>query len=347
MSERKRDQRQYDLIQQYLPGLILNTILKIVNDLGDPYTARPSLGGMTAYPPRAMAAVCIVMEAERKTYRKMVGHLRNNRDTVAKIGLRKIPSKSTIARAYGLIPDRYLAEVHRRVICEISAGSVAGDSTGYSDSSFVRWYDVRTDSVKTKRGWVKLHSIIDIQTRVVLDYLVTASNVADIIGLRSMLARFEGGAGHFCLDSAYLARDVCSAISKMGMVPRIKPKSNTIHNAFGSQAWREMVPCPTGSGHVQVGVPPAQHHRGGVWRHQEDVRKPHALPQAGEPVQGDCNSDNLLQHRSRGQIEGKGRQAHTEDDRYHDCMTGAASTAPAQRSLRIMPWDGGDFMVSG
>ena len=72
--------------------------------------------------------------------------------------------------------------MHRRVICEISAGSVAGDSTGYSDSGFVRWYDVRTDSVKTKRGWVKLHSIIDIQTRVVLDYLVTASNVADIIG---------------------------------------------------------------------------------------------------------------------------------------------------------------------
>ena len=104
MSEKKRDQRQYDLIQQYLPGLILNTILKIVNGLGDPYTARPGLGGMTVYPPRDMAAVCIVMAAERKTYRKMVGHLRNSRGTVAKIGLRKIPSKSTIARAYGLIP---------------------------------------------------------------------------------------------------------------------------------------------------------------------------------------------------------------------------------------------------
>ena len=74
MSERKRDQRQYDLIQQYLPGLILNTILKIVNDLGDPYTARFNLGGMTAYPPRAMAAVRTAMKAKRKTYRKMVGH---------------------------------------------------------------------------------------------------------------------------------------------------------------------------------------------------------------------------------------------------------------------------------
>ena len=28
---------------------------------------------MTAYPPKAMAVVCILMEAETKTYRKMVG----------------------------------------------------------------------------------------------------------------------------------------------------------------------------------------------------------------------------------------------------------------------------------
>ena len=96
--------------------------------------------------------------------------------------------------------------MYRRVICEISAGSVAGDSTGYSDSGFVRWYDVRIDSVKTKKGWFKLRSIVDIRSRVVLDYLVTDRNVADITALRAMLARFQGGAGHFCLDSAYLAR---------------------------------------------------------------------------------------------------------------------------------------------
>ena len=196
---------------------------------------------MTAYLPKAMAAVCILMEAEHKTYRKMVGYLRNNRDTVVKIGLRKIPSKSTIARTYERISDRYLMEVHCRITAEITAGSVAGDSTGYSDSRFVRWYDVRTDSVKTKKGWVKLHSIVDIRSRVVLDYLVTDRNVADITALRAMLARFQGGAGNFCLDSAYLARGVCNTISGLGMAPRIKPKSNTIHNAFGSQSWREMV----------------------------------------------------------------------------------------------------------
>ena len=130
----------------------MNTILKIVQTLGDPYRAKPDLGGMTAYPPSAMIVVCIIMEAERRTYRKMVGYLRNNPDMAVKIGLQRIPSKSTVARAYGLIPDWYLMEVHRMVIEDMAAGPVAGDSTGYSDSRFVRWYDVRTDSVKIKKG---------------------------------------------------------------------------------------------------------------------------------------------------------------------------------------------------
>ena len=55
---------------------------------------------MTAYPPRVMAVVCILMEAEARTHRKMVGHLRMNRSLAMKIGLPKIPSKSTIWRAY-------------------------------------------------------------------------------------------------------------------------------------------------------------------------------------------------------------------------------------------------------
>ena len=33
---------------------------------------------------------------------------------------------------------------------------------------------------------------------------------------------------------------MCDTISAMGMVPRIKPKSNTVRNAKGSQAWRGM-----------------------------------------------------------------------------------------------------------
>ena len=97
MITKRRDQRQYDLIQQYLPGLILNTVLGIIRELGDQYDAKPGLGGMAAYPPMAMATICIMLEAGRTTYRKMVGMLRNNHAMATKMGLKKIPSMSTFA----------------------------------------------------------------------------------------------------------------------------------------------------------------------------------------------------------------------------------------------------------
>ena len=171
----------------------------------------------------------------------MVGILRSNSAMAAKMGLDRIPSKSTIARAYGLIPEWYLAEAHRTVIRDVGTGSLAADSTGYSYLRFVRWLDVRTDGFRTRKGWIKLHAVVDIRTRVIVDCMVTDSVTADINGLYAMLGRLGRGTGDFCLDSAYLARLMCDIISAMGMVPRIKPKSNTVRNAKGSQSWREMV----------------------------------------------------------------------------------------------------------
>ena len=146
MKKGKRDQRQYDLIQQHLSSLILSTILRIVEDLGDPYQAKPGLGGMTAYPPKAMAVVCILMEAEARAYRKMVGQLRINPNLVRRLGLSWMPYKSTIWRAYGMIPEPYLRGVHTRIIGGVMVtGSVVGDSTGYSSNRFVRWFSIRHD----------------------------------------------------------------------------------------------------------------------------------------------------------------------------------------------------------
>ena len=119
MKKGKCDQLQYDLVQRHLPGLILGTILRIVEDLGDPYQAKPGLGCMAAYPPKSMAVICILVEAEARTYRKTVGHLRINPNLARKVGLSRIPSKSTIWRAYGMIPETYLREVHTRIIGDV------------------------------------------------------------------------------------------------------------------------------------------------------------------------------------------------------------------------------------
>ena len=74
MTAKNRDQPRPDLVQQYLPGLILNTIPGIIHELGDPYDVKPGLGGMAAYPPMAMVAVCVMPGAERTTYPQDGGH---------------------------------------------------------------------------------------------------------------------------------------------------------------------------------------------------------------------------------------------------------------------------------
>ena len=235
------------MVQQYLPGLILNAMLETVGEMGDPCQARPGLGDMTAYPPRAMAAVCILMEAEMKTYRKMVGYLRMHPDVVRRIGLPRVPSKSTIWRAYGMIPEPYLREVRLRIVRDIVAGSPAGDSTSHSCNRFVRRFGIRHGRTETKRGWIKLHSIIDISARTILDCHATDGYAdgyaADITGMRPMVDRLGapcGDGSFFCLDSAYLARLPYDAMASRGWMPRILPKSNTVCKNGGSQAWGDM-----------------------------------------------------------------------------------------------------------
>ena len=65
-----------------MPGLILNTLLESDGETGDPCQARPGPDYMLTYPPKDMAAVCILMEAGVTAYRKMVGYLITHPDIV-------------------------------------------------------------------------------------------------------------------------------------------------------------------------------------------------------------------------------------------------------------------------
>ena len=239
LTGKKRDQRPYELFKKYSHGLILNTVLSVVDELGDPYEAKPGVGGMNAYSPKIMAAVCLFMEAADKTRRGMSSYLRFHQDTAGKMGLCRIPSKSTISRAYGLIPEECLARANALITGRIGAGSRAGDSTGYSNNRYRRWLDERTN--KVRMGWNKLHAVIDIRTGAIIDYMVTPGNVADVTAMRIMLGRLAAGTGDFCLDAAYLAREICNQVVGLNMTPYIQPKSNTAHNAKGRWSWRFMV----------------------------------------------------------------------------------------------------------
>lgn len=249
MTFEKRDQRAYNLIKGHLSGLILNTIVRIVDELDAPYVNKPGIGGPRGYPPKAMFIACIMRDAEGKTFHGIASYLRAHPDVAEKIGFSpgKTPAGSTINDAYAKISESYFYEVHKKVMAGLERGNVhAGDATGVAERRSDKWIDFRTDKIRHRKGWIKLHAIVDIRSRVITDYFVTRSRVSDIAGMRTMLDRFgpcldTDGNADFCLDSAYLARELCNRLAGMGFAPYIKPKKNTLHNARGSQSWRVMV----------------------------------------------------------------------------------------------------------
>ena len=104
-----------------------------------------------------------------------------------------------------------------------------------------------------------------------------------------------------CLDSAYLAREMCDMISAMGMVPRIKP--NSAQRQGKPAVARDGRLVHRRQGDVRLRVPPAQHHRVGLCRTQEDIRGLHPVPQAGQPGKGDLDPRHDIKLVARSQAK--------------------------------------------
>ena len=192
-----------------------------------------------------MAMVVFMTEEIYLTYRGAVGYLNGHRDKLKAMGLNKVPSKSTIRRNSAKIPDGYYRQMHFKVIKGIAIGNLAGDSSGFSMRKFIPWFSVRKDVKLWKKGCRKLHILIDIRTRVILEYRITHAYRADSPVMEKILAGMVGTMdskiGDACFDSAYLTRKICNLISSMGGTPFIKPKSNTTPKSRGSHSWKEMV----------------------------------------------------------------------------------------------------------
>ena len=100
-------------------------------------------------------------------------------------------------------------------------------------------------------------------------------------------------------------------------------------------------------GEIRLQVPPTQRHRVSLCRTQEDVRGLHTVPQARQQGKGDLDPCHMLQHRARGQVTGKRRQAHTGPNRNTRSVTGVFNTAPFLAEPPHHALDLEDFMGCG
>ena len=109
---------------------------------------------------------------------------------------------------------------------------------------FIPWFSIRKNSHMLKKGWRKMHIIIDIRTCVILDCIITHAYRANAPVMEDILHDVIGvlcrDIDDACFDAAYLTRKICNMLSKMGGTPYMKPKPNTISKSYGSHSWRVM-----------------------------------------------------------------------------------------------------------
>jgi transposase len=116
------------------------------------------------------------------------------------------------------------------------------DSTGFSTSRFVKWFNKKYGKETDNREWVKLHAMCGVTTNVVTACEVTGWTAADTNFFRPLLTTT---AEHFDIeqvsaDKAYLSHANVDAVEKFGAVPFIPFKSNTRPPTTMDGAWERM-----------------------------------------------------------------------------------------------------------
>jgi transposase len=118
----------------------------------------------------------------------------------------------------------------------------APDSTGFSTSRHVRWFDEKYGCERSGRDWVKVHAICGTKTNVVTAVEIFDRHAADCPQLPALVkTTAEAGFNvrEVPADKAYLSHDNLEVIAGLGAVPYIPFKSNSVEGDAGG-VWEKM-----------------------------------------------------------------------------------------------------------
>jgi transposase len=117
----------------------------------------------------------------------------------------------------------------------------APDSTGFSTSRFVRWYDEKYGVERSGHDWVKAHAMTGVKTNIITAVEIADRNAADSPLFKPLV---ETTAANFTIketpaDKAYLSHDNLALVEKLGGTAYVPFKSNSIQGEVGS-LWEKM-----------------------------------------------------------------------------------------------------------
>lgn len=119
--------------------------------------------------------------------------------------------------------------------------SFAPDSSGFSTSRFVRWYDEKYGVERSGHDWVKVHLVTGTKTNVVTAVEIADRNAGDCPQFKPMI---EATARNFTIrevsaDKAYLSAENLELVESLGGTAFIPFKPNNIPGEAGS-VWEKM-----------------------------------------------------------------------------------------------------------
>src|SRR5262249_33266480 len=112
----------------------------------------------------------------------------------------------------------------------------APDSTGFSTSRFVKWFDEKYGVTRSGHDWVKVHIITGVKTNIITAAFVGGRDAADcpqFVPLLKTTAESGFKVEEVSADKAYLSVENVEAVAALGGQAFIAPKVNTTGGAGG------------------------------------------------------------------------------------------------------------------
>ena len=165
------------------------------------------------------------------------------REAQAKGFIRKTPHFNTI---FNYLEDKHITPILRELITRSSLplNSVetdfAVDSSGFSTSRFMRWFDLKYGVPRRGHDWVKVHLICGVRTHVITAVEIRDRHAADTKALPYLVdMTAENFVVHeVAADKAYSSHANFDFIGRHGAKPFIPFKANA--TGRGSRLWEKM-----------------------------------------------------------------------------------------------------------
>jgi len=135
---------------------------------------------------------------------------------------------------------KYLIQLSSLPLVQVEE-KFAVDASGFSSANHDKWVNVRLDK-KAYKDFKKAHVMSGVYTNIITSVEVTDSNKHDSPYFPQLVNETSANFGikEVSADKAYISRDNLDVVSKVGGIPFIPFKKNSIHNSKGSNIWSTM-----------------------------------------------------------------------------------------------------------